>query len=554
MTWTFVYTSKIWLIAAALLTMLFLAGYSWRRKSMPGSLPFMVACLFAGLLAVGFLMAEITVDADIRFFWLKFANAWMLPGITAITCFILEYAWPGRWLTKRNLVLLSIMPILGMIYLTMDRFFHLVSPSFRVSQLLAEPFGPFGGILFAYSLILSLINLIVFTWLYIRSPQHRWPVFLMFIGQVVSRVLVVGEFPELDDALLSILSFSIPFVAYTIALFRFHIFDPIPLARQTTIDQLHAGMIVLNAQQRVVSLNPAAEKILNTSTSQARNRPVRELLPGCSEDLFEKPPGIEAECSLGARSYTLSISPLKDFRGLVAGYLLMLRDITMQKQAQAQILEQQRALATQDERERMARELHDSLGQVLSYASLQVQTSARLSRDGQGELAGEQLDRLDSVVREAHADLREVILNLRSTTSLQQPFFTAVKQYLEGFTSNYDIQTSLDVPAEFAYESFPPDTQLQLFRILQEALSNARKHGKAHRVQVVFARQNGQMRLSIQDDGGGFSPEQGSNDGASHYGLQFMRERASQMGGSLEVISAPGAGARIALSIPWKEG
>jgi PAS domain S-box-containing protein len=375
----------------------------------------------------------------------------------------------------------------------------------------------------------------------------------MAASQLYARSILLGQEPSLTLQIINVPVVVIPYLSYAIALYGFRIFDPIPLARQTAINQLHAGMIVLDSQQRMVSLNPAAERVLNTTTSQARNRPARELLPACSEDLFKKPPEMETECSLGSRSYALSLSQLKDFRGLVAGYLLMLRDITEQKQAQAQIVEQQRALAIENERERMARELHDSLGQVLSYASLQAQTAARLARDGQGEAAGTQLDRLDSVVREAHADLREYILNLRSTAFLQRSFFTAVKQYLDGFTSNYDIQTLLEVPAKFSCESCPPDTQLQLFRILQEALSNARKHGKAHLVQVAFARQSGRLCMLIQDDGSGFDMDEIAKQGGTHYGLQFMHERAAQMNGRLEIRSAPGAGTTVELSIPDKE-
>jgi signal transduction histidine kinase len=213
-------------------------------------------------------------------------------------------------------------------------------------------------------------------------------------------------------------------------------------------------------------------------------------------------------------------------------------------------VEQSRMMATQNERERMARELHDSLGQVLSYTSFQVESSAKLSRDGHGVAAAEQLDRLGSVVREAHADLREVILNLHSTPSLQQPFFAVVKQYLDAFTSSYDIQTHLGVDSGLVDESYAPETQLQLFRILQEALSNARKHGQAHQVQVHFAMADGCLCMSIQDDGRGFDLDQVAESPGPHYGLQFMQERAAQLDGCLQIHSAPGAGTRVVLQMP----
>jgi signal transduction histidine kinase len=215
-----------------------------------------------------------------------------------------------------------------------------------------------------------------------------------------------------------------------------------------------------------------------------------------------------------ARHYALALSELRDFRGLLMGHLLMLADATERRRAQTLALEQQRVLATQKERERMARELHDSLGQVLSYASLQAGTAAQLALGGRGKDAAAQMDLLGNVVREAHADLREHILNLTSTAPLDRSLFSATKQYLDGFTRSYNIQTRLTVEPGLGDETMPPETKLQLFRILQEALSNARKHGKSHQVCVVFAAGNGSMRMVIEDDGCGFDPQEVANSGA----------------------------------------
>ena len=244
---------------------------------------------------------------------------------------------------------------------------------------------------------------------------------------------------------------------------------------------------------------------------------------------------------------------MKDWRGWNIGYLLLLHDVTGAKRDQAQIVEQQRALATLSERESMARELHDGLGQVMGYASFQVEAAARLARAGEGESAAVQLERLGGILRDAHADVRQVILNLRSAPSSQQPFFTVMQQYLEGFTNNYGIQASLEAAPALGEEPIPPDLQLQVFRILQEALANARKHGQPRRVRVVFAAEDGLTRLTVEDDGLGFTPGAEPESGSQHFGLQFMRERARQFGGRLELQSAPGAGARVVLDIPRKE-
>lgn len=111
MTLTSVFTDEIWPIVVVLVLMLFLAVYSWRKRSIPGALPFMVSCLFAILMTIGSLLANLSSDTISRIFWIRFLFSWMMPAVTAVTCFILEYTWPGRWLTRRNLILVSILPL-----------------------------------------------------------------------------------------------------------------------------------------------------------------------------------------------------------------------------------------------------------------------------------------------------------------------------------------------------------------------------------------------------------------------------------------------------------
>jgi len=556
MTWNYAYTPYIWPSLLTVLLLVALAVYSTRRRSEPGALPFAFGCLFAALWAAGSVMEYAAVDVARKIFWAKFEATCQLPIVIAVTCFILEYTWPGRWLTRRNLALLSIAPLLSLALILTNDLHHLAWRSFGFDGSVLPRLGPGGWIIVASAYGLASVNIIVFVWLFLRSPPHRWPVAVMLTGLVGGRTIYLLEKAYIlhADLPLDVLGMALEFLMYAIALFGFRILDPIPLARKTAIEQLRAGTLVLDPQGRVASLNPAAEQILGAPAGRLRGRPIRELLPAYSDGPLADPGGTEIELSLGtgqeARHYALTISLLNDWRGLEAGRLLLLRDVTEQKQAQAQIIEQQRALATLNERERMARELHDSLGQVLGYAGFQVEAAAKLARDGQGAVAATQLDRLASVIRDAHADVREYILNLRTAPSLQQPFFAVLQQYLEGFTNNYGIQTHLTIGPGLGEEPFGPDVQLQVFRILQEALSNTRKHSQARNVQIAFAAGGGRVCMTIQDDGSGFAPEDGVMTGSQHFGLQFMQERAGQLGGSLQVQSAPGAGTRVVLEVP----
>jgi len=380
MTWDYAFTPSIWPSAFTIILLTVLALYAWRRRSVPGALPFMIGCLFSMLTAAGVLLTYLAVNPATKIFWFRFVASGWLPASTAIACFILEYAWPGRWLTRRNLILLSIIPLFGIFYFFTVGYFFRPEPDFTVGETVSVRLNPVSSIFVIYFLALTLANLIVFAWLFFRSPRHRWPVILMAASQIAMRVVFLGESPSIDAQIYNIPVFALPYLVYAIALFGFRIFNPIPLARQMVIEQLHAGMLVLDLEGRIGSLNPAAERVLGVPASRARGGWIRELLPAYPDEPQANLDGTEIEFNLGSgpelRYYTLAISQLKDFRGLEVGHLLLLHDVTEQKQAQVQILEQQRVLATQNERERMARELHDSLGQVLSYTSFQVETAA----------------------------------------------------------------------------------------------------------------------------------------------------------------------------------
>jgi PAS domain S-box-containing protein len=349
-------------------------------------------------------------------------------------------------------------------------------------------------------------------------------------------------------------SFSFTAAMYAVALFRFRLFDVVPVARETVLERMVDGMMVLDAAGRVADLNPAAQEVLGVGRSRALGRDGATLLegfPGLAE-LVGCQSAAESDISveLGERWYQVSCSPLNDRRGFRLGRLIILHDVTQLKRAQERLAQQQRALAAVQERERVARELHDSVGQVLGYVSMQTEAARKLLGDGKSEVADAQLARLSDVARDAHADVREYILNLRASVSEERPFLPAIGSYLEGFSRNYGIQTGLEVAPGFDEGALGREARAQLLRIVQEALSNARRHGGARRVQVAFEALDGLARVGIQDDGSGFDPEALSRDGEGRFGLQFMRERAEGLGGRLEVRSAPGEGARVEVLLP----
>jgi signal transduction histidine kinase len=228
-----------------------------------------------------------------------------------------------------------------------------------------------------------------------------------------------------------------------------------------------------------------------------------------------------------------------------------LRDVTEQKHAQAQILDQQQSLAMLREREQLARELHDNLGQVFAFVNVQGQTIRRLLSRGDLSTADEYVSRLLEVTREADVDIRESIMGLRTTIS-EYGLLPTLTQYLAKYEKNYGIQTRLEGSEMFTDEAFEPLVGVQLLRILQEALTNIRKHANARSVQIAFVLKGGWARVTVHDDGRGFDTGMSSTGLEEHVGLRVMRERAEEVGGSLSLQSASGQGTELVVRVPVK--
>jgi PAS domain S-box-containing protein len=247
----------------------------------------------------------------------------------------------------------------------------------------------------------------------------------------------------------------------------------------------------------------------------------------------------------------MAVSLVRDSAGAPQYVIGMIEDITERKRIETRLLQQQHAMAMLRERERLARELHDTFGQVLGYVNTQSQTIRTLLASGQTALAEMSLDTLTAVTQETATDLREFILGVRTGSALTYGFFPSIARYLERYEQIYSITTSLDVPSALHNTTFAPMIEAHLVRIIQEALTNARKHANPATVRVTFAVQAEQVRLVVEDDGSGFHPTpQAEAVTDEHYGLSSMRERTREMGGTMQLDSTPGAGTRVIVHVP----
>jgi signal transduction histidine kinase len=209
------------------------------------------------------------------------------------------------------------------------------------------------------------------------------------------------------------------------------------------------------------------------------------------------------------------------------------------------------ALAVTEERERIAREMHDSLAQVLGYANTKAQAAQVLLRNGQPERADAQIGQLAEAARAAYADVREGILGLRTSLGQDRGLLDALRAYLEQWQTQSGIAAELTtIPAEGFAPRLAPSAEVQLLRIVQEALANVRKHAGASRVAVRLREVDEAVEAVVEDDGAGFEPAALGPAAFPRFGLATMRERAEAIGGTFAVDSALGEGTRVSIRVP----
>ncbi len=206
-----------------------------------------------------------------------------------------------------------------------------------------------------------------------------------------------------------------------------------------------------------------------------------------------------------------------------------------------------RDLAVAQERVRIARELHDGMAQVLAYVNTKAQAVEGFLERGRSAEARRQLGQLAAAAREVLADAREGILALRTPAGPDKPLAEALGEYIGSWQNQSGIDCRLEIRDEV---QLPPTIELQLLRIIQEALSNARKHSGARSVRVRLSRNDDRLAAEVVDDGTGFDPRIRARSDFPRFGLAIMRERAESVGGSLQLDSSPGGGTRVKIEIP----
>jgi PAS domain S-box-containing protein len=205
--------------------------------------------------------------------------------------------------------------------------------------------------------------------------------------------------------------------------------------------------------------------------------------------------------------------------------------------------------AALEERQRIAAEIHDGLAQTLGYLGLKADQTAELIGAGQGESAVEELGRMRDAIGQASQEVRGSIASLQQSPYSHRP--------LQAWLSDLVAEYSQDGGTPITWVShiddpllLPPSHVEQVLRVVQEALLNAGRHAEAREISVSLEQRNGQVAVTVEDDGKGFDPGAQPSDSRMRFGLSIMRARAARLRGGIQIHTAPGEGTGVILTWP----
>ena len=337
------------------------------------------------------------------------------------------------------------------------------------------------------------------------------------------------------------------------------------------------AIITLDEAQRIVIFNPMAERIFGCSAMDAIGGTLDRFIPERYREMHRKhvdqfgATGV-TERQMGRQRVLTglrangeefpmeaSISQIADGDGQRKFYTVMLRDVAERVKAENELKASRQELrelsanlqnVREDEKTRIARELHDDLGQQLTALKMDISSVQQVlgAQDGVPPAVLTQLQGMRRIIDTTVGSVRRIAADLRPVMLDDLGLLPAIEWLLNDFTTRYSIEVERRIePGDVL---FSRNGATALFRIMQEALTNVVRHAEATRVSVGLTVADHRCRLRIADDGRGASPEDTEGHGEKTFGLLGIRERAHMLGGSVEIETAARRGFAITVILP----
>lgn len=547
--------------------------FGWQRRNAKGGLYFAWGMMGITLwtLASGFDYAVSSIPMKV--FFAKVESLGYNVALPLLTLFVLSYAGYEAWLNNSLIKSLFIAIPASNILLTWTNEWHewiwtSFLPSEFGDQVVIFEHGP-GFIWISATGYLMIIIILSSLWRVsnqgsaLSRRQARLLLIASFIA-VASNLIYLLDIYQIKGVDWTSVTFSISGLLFLQAISGTYLLDIVPIARHEMLERMRDRVLVLDIYDRVVDFNLSAQRTFNMDRGQL-GMPVQTVMAQWPQimDLTSSGPVAATQATImhkiGSKVFDARITHLTDTRGSVYGKLLVFSDVTKRYQAeltleqrlaeiqtlhqdlqqtQAQVVDQQRALATQEERQRMARDLHDSVSQSIHSVVLFAETLEATLEKNNYERALQIVKRLTEGAKQSLKEVRLMLYELQDEGQKRSvDLIKDLESRLAGVEGRAGIRTQFVHEGSLRY--CPREWHENLFWIAVEALNNSLKHSQANEVKLRLNCSAQQVELEIVDNGIGFDPHK---TGVGGMGLKNLLARADIIGGVLTVESGVSRG------------
>jgi PAS domain S-box-containing protein len=579
-----------------------LAFFAWRRRPAPIATPFVLFMLAVAQWSMGYAMELGSTDLQTKLFWVNFeaVGAAILP--VAWLAFALVYTGGGRWLTRHTLTLLAIVPLFALLLIWTNNFLF-------ASEFKLDTSGPVTTVAATSGMGLWFIQMYIYLFLllgtllliraFISWPRlYRRQAGALLIGTLVpwlANGLDLFGLEPLGNVDLMPFAFTLTGLVFAWGLFRYRLLDIVPVARDAVVDGMHDLVIVLDVHNRIVDLNTAAQHTVGRTASEAIGKLVTQVLsewPDLVEGYLDGM-GLPSDIVLGEgkaqRHFDLDISPLYNRRGKLTGHLIVLRDITVQKQLEAQRKRSEEALRrAHTELEMRVRERTAELAQA--NKALKAEIAERKRAEEQIIVS---LNEKELLLKEIHHRVKNNLQVISSLLNLQLRYAKS-EQALEPLRESQNRVKTMALIHEKLYRSkdlasidfdgYIQDLASYLFgsysnsggvrlkinvdRIrlgvdvavpcglaINELVSNSLKHAfpaceEGSEICIdLYRTTDGNLLLTVSDNGIGF-PKNLDFKNTESLGLQLVNTLVDQLEGTIELDKSAGTAFKITFRNP----
>ncbi len=577
----------VYLLLLNVLIAAVLIAFVWRRQPAPGSRSVLAFLCGLAIWSFGYAMELSANDQQTALFWARLEYLGIATVPASMLGFALSYTGRFQWLTPRYLFGLAIEPVLVMLFVWTNDAHGLIWPAVSSHNLeglfiLDVSHGLMFWVHVGYSYLLILAGTMLILQALVRSPDlYRGQVVPLLIGALApwaGNIVFISKITPVDS---TPLFFMITAIALSVSLFRFQLLNVVPVAHDRVLESMDDAVVVLDGQDHVVDLNPAAANLLGNTIKAIVGRRVQEAFAAhprllecygyCGETGTEINLGHEQ-----AAWYDLRMTMIRASNGRLLGKLLVLRNIDLRKQAEEMMTEArdqalQASLLKTQLIANVSHEMRTPLNAVLGYAEM-------LRSGVWGDLNADQSDTLQRMLYSAQQlnifinDLLDQSLIEKGRLVLNLDHFPA-RSLLDGACAMLENQArdkGLELRSAMDPQ-LPPvlhGDQKRLQQILVNLLNNAVKFTDAGWVRAQLRRADAEhWVIEVQDTGVGIAPEQhklifepfrqldGSTTrrhGGAGLGLAIVKHLTTMMGGNIELESEPGRGSTFRVTLPFK--